>query len=86
MVHLELTSRARDESYLRTHILPDFGSFPVANIDYASCQAWVAELSTRRAPATVVKAAQIMNKVMSTAVRTQAVAANPMRGGPLSGH
>lgn len=78
MVHLELTSRARDESYLRTHILPVFGSSPVANIDYASCQAWVAELSTRRAPATVVKAAQIMNKVMSTAVRTQAVAANPM--------
>jgi integrase len=78
MIDLEATTRARDESYLRTHILPTFGSVPLANIDYASCQAWVAELSTRRAAATVVKAAQIMNKVMSTAVRAQALAVNPM--------
>jgi integrase len=38
----------------------------------------VAELSARRAPATVVNAAQIMNKVLSTAVRAQAIAVNPM--------
>jgi hypothetical protein len=53
MIDLEATTRARDESYLRTHILPTFCSVPLAYIDYASCQAWVGELSTRRAAATV---------------------------------
>lgn len=69
LVGLELTSRARDESYIRTHIIPAFGTSPLASIGYAGCQSWVNELTTRRAPATVVKAAQIMNKIMATAVR-----------------
>jgi Phage integrase, N-terminal SAM-like domain len=67
MIDLEPTSRARDDSYLRTHILPVFGRLPISAIDYSACRAWVNELSTRRAPATIVKAAQIMNKVMTTA-------------------
>ena len=36
------------------------------------------ELASRRAPATVVKAAQIMGKVMKTAVRSRMIAHNPM--------
>ncbi|MDP9389111.1 MAG: N-terminal phage integrase SAM-like domain-containing protein [Actinomycetota bacterium] len=52
---LELTSQARDLSYLRTHILPVFGDRPIASIDYADCQAWVNDLATRRAAATVVR-------------------------------
>lgn len=78
LVGLELTSRARDESYLRTHILPAFGDMPIAAIDYTACQAWVNELAGRRAPATVVKAAQIMRKVMVTAVRSRVISFNPM--------
>lgn len=78
LVGLELTSRSRDESYIRTHIVPAFGTAPLATIGYAACQAWVNELATRRAPATVVKAAQIMNKIMATAVRARVVAHNPM--------
>lgn len=78
IVGLEATTRARDESYLRTHILPVFGSRPLASIDYSTCQTWVNELATRRAPATVVKAAQIMGKVMKTAVRAKTIPHNPM--------
>ncbi len=78
MVGLEPSTRVRDESYLRTHILPVFGDMPLAAIDYSACQAWVNELSTRRAPATVVKAAQIMGKVMKTAVRARMVPHNAM--------
>ena len=78
MVGLEPSTRARDESYLRTHILPVFGSRSLATIDYSDCQAWVNELSTRRAPATVVKAAQILGKIMKTAVRAKRVPYNPM--------
>lgn len=42
------------------------------------CQSWVNELATRKAAATVVKAAQIMNKVMKTAVRAKRIPYNPM--------
>ena len=35
-------------------------------------------MSTRKAPATVVKAAQIMAKVMKTAVRAKVIPHNPM--------
>ena len=75
---LELTSQARDLSYLRTHILPVFGSRPINSIDYADCQAWVNDLASRRAAATVVKAAQIMGRVMKLAVRSRVIAYNPM--------
>jgi len=75
---LELTTKARDESYLRTHVLPAFGRRPLSSIDHASCQQWVNELAGRRAPATVVKAAQIMAKVMKTAVRARWIPYNPM--------
>lgn len=78
MVNLEATTRARDESYLRTHILPMFGPRALASIEYTTCQAWVNELATRKAPATVVKAAQIMGKVMKTAVRARRIPYNPM--------
>lgn len=77
-IGLELTSQVRDLSYLRTHILPVFGTRPIASIDYVDCQAWVNDLATRRAAATVVKAAQIMNRVMKLAVRSRVIAYNPM--------
>lgn len=78
MVSLAASTRGRDESYLRTHIVPTFGARSLATIDYAACQSWVNELSTRKAPATVVKAAQIMGKVMKTAVRAKVIPHNPM--------
>jgi integrase len=72
------TSRVRDLSYLRTHILPAFGRVPIGTIDYSACQEWVNLLARRRAPATVVKAAQVLNKVFKTAVRARVIGYNPM--------
>lgn len=78
MVGLELTTRTRDESYYRTHIKPVFGDVALGDIDYADCQAWVNELDSRKAPATVVKAAQILGKILKVAVRAKHVGYNPM--------
>ena len=78
LVTLEPSTRVVNESYLRTHVLSAFGDKPLSAIDYAMCQAWVNELSTRKAPSTVVKAAQIMGKVMKVAVRSHFVPHNPM--------
>jgi len=78
MIGLARTTATRDESHLRSHILPAFGHTRLGDIDYPGCQAWVDELATRLAPATVVKSAQIMGKVMKTAVSAKRIPSNPM--------
>src|SRR5262245_39768558 len=44
-VNLRPSSQARDESYLRVHILPKFGARTLTSIENAEVRAWVAELS-----------------------------------------
>ena len=68
-VNLRQSTRARDESYARNHLLPLFGALPLSSIDHTAVATWVADLSASGlAPATVVKAAQIMGKTMGAAV------------------
>ncbi|MBA2626035.1 MAG: site-specific integrase, partial [Acidimicrobiia bacterium] len=77
-VDLRPSTRARDETYARVHLLPRFGSVPLAKLDHLALRAWVADLSASGlAPATVVKAAQIMGKVLRSAVTGGLVAASP---------
>ena len=78
--HLRNSSRARDESYLRNHILPTFGDLPLSAIDNLMIKAWVAELSTRKAPATVHKAHQILSKILRGAVDAGLITRNPAIG------
>ncbi|HUP68496.1 MAG TPA: tyrosine-type recombinase/integrase [Acidimicrobiales bacterium] len=75
---LRPSSRARDLSYLRTHILPVFGPIPLAAIDHMMVTKWVAQLSAAgKAPATVQKANQILAKVMASAVDAKRIPASP---------
>lgn len=77
VVNLRPSSQARDASYIRTHILPAFGSRPIGSITPMDVRTWVADLSTRRAPATVTKALQILRKVMRVAVEDGVLQSNP---------
>src|SRR3954464_4850540 len=63
-VNLRPSSRARDESYLRVHIVPRFGALPLTSIEHADVRAWAADLSNQLAPATVAKAVQILAKIL----------------------
>jgi integrase len=77
-VNLRPSTRARDESYARSLILPTFGERRLGDIDHDSVQAWVAELLDRGyAPATVHRAHQIMAKVLRSAVKARLLARNP---------
>jgi integrase len=77
-VNLRPSSRARDESYYRNHLLPTFGAMQLAAIDHTAVVAWIAELSASGlAPATVVKAAQIMGKAMGSAVDAGMIRTDP---------
>jgi len=77
-VNLRASTRARDETYARSLILPTFERRQLASIDHDAVQAWVAQLSADGyAPATVVKAHQILSKVMASAVRGRKITQNP---------
>ncbi len=83
-VNLRPSTRARDESYLRSMILPAFGPVPLSDIDHLFVRAWVADLSASgRSPATVVKAAQILGKIMGAAVDAGLIATSPCERVPL---
>lgn len=68
--NLRPSTRARDESYLRNHVLPRFGKAQLGHVTQLEVRAWVADLGAQGlAPATVQKAKkayQILGKVMQT--------------------
>jgi integrase len=83
-VDLRESSRARDESYLRTHVLPTFGKVPLARITPLAVRQWVAEMvASGKAAATVRLAAGVLSKVLRGAVEAGLIASNPVRGVPL---
>jgi integrase len=83
-VHLRPSTRARDASYLDSHILPRFGSRQLAKLEHADVRAWIADLSASGlAPATVAKAHQILAKVLRSGVDDRRLAANPADRVPL---
>jgi integrase len=82
--NLRPTTRARDESYYRTHIEPVFGSVPLGAIDHLAIREWVAGLTASgRAPATVQKAHQVLAKIMRAAVDAGLLATSPCERQPL---
>jgi integrase len=79
-VHLRASSRARDESYLRNHVLPRFGGMRLDAIGVLDVRRWVADLSASGlAPATVHKAYQTLSKVLRGAVDAGLLAQTPCR-------
>lgn len=73
----EATSRARDESMMRTHVIPQWGDWQLAKIDHLSVQSWVSELARRRSPATVAEALRLTSGVLRSAVRNRLIPFNP---------
>ena len=78
---LRPSSRARDESYMRSYILDVFGPIHLGRIEQVDVRAWVADLSARGlAPATVQKAYQVFAKSMAAAVAADMIPRSPCRG------
>lgn len=83
-VNLRASSRARDDSYLRNHVLPAFGEVTLGRITQLDVRAWVAELTASDlAPASVHKAYQTLSKVLRAAVDGGLIAQSPCRSVPL---
>jgi integrase len=73
----EATTAARDASVMRTHVLPQWGSWPLNKIDHAAVQAWVTELGKRRSPDVVAKCYQLTGAILRSAVSNRLLAFNP---------
>ena len=84
---LRPSTRARDEASFRIHVLPTFGTTPLARVDRTSLRQWVAKLSdptgSGLAPATVNKAVQVFNKAMRAAHEDRLIASNPIERLPV---
>ena len=76
----ELTTRARDASILRTHVLPRWSDVPLSRIDHLAVQSWVTELGGRRAPATVAECFRLLSSILRAAVRDRLIGVNPCEG------
>lgn len=76
----QVTTAARDESVMRTHVLPQWGDWPLAKIDHLSVQEWITELGGRRSASVVAKCHQLTSLVLRAAVRDRLIAINPCDG------
>jgi len=82
--NLRPSTRARDWGYIDRYILPPFKDQAIGEVTQLDVRAWVAELSaTGLAPATVVKAYQILGKLLAAAVDGGLIATTPCRRVPL---
>jgi integrase len=76
----EATTRARDASIMRTHVLRKWGDWPLGKIDHLAVQEWVTVLGQRRSPATVAECHRLTSAVLRSAVRNRLIAFNPCEG------
>ena len=76
----EITTKARDASIMRNHVLPQWGTWPLAKIDHISVQTWISQLGQRHAPATVAECHRLTFAVLKSAVRNRLIAFNPCEG------
>jgi len=73
----EASTRARDQSVMRTHVLPEFGGRAIGSITHSEVQRWVTKLGTRRSPATTREAYRVLHLVIKTAVRDRIIGHDP---------
>jgi len=73
----EETTHARDASIMRTHVVAQWGRWPLAKIDHMAMQTWITDLSRRLSPATVAECRRLTSAVLRSAVRNRLIAFNP---------
>ncbi len=82
---LRPSTAVRDNQYFVTHVIPTFGTSPIARIDRTALRVWVAMLHRPKAlggkglaPATVHKIVQVFNKALRAAEEDRLIGINPI--------
>jgi integrase len=76
-VNLAASTRARYRSALDAHLLPAFGSVPIAELGAARLHGWVASAAAANAAATVRKNCMVLHQVLAQAVADGRLSVNP---------
>ena len=75
------STRARDDSVLRSLVLPTFGDMPIGSIQPLTIHRWLTDLTDRGyAPATIRKAYQLLSRTLGAAVDAGLLHRSPCRG------
>jgi integrase len=83
-LHLKESTKARYRGLLDNHVLPRWGSVPLAKIGHADVAAWVAELAgSGLSPSSVRHAHRVLSLLLALAVRDGRLTRNPAAGVPL---
>ncbi len=79
-INLRASSWARDESYLRNHVQPEFENVPLARIAKVQVQDWVRGLVEKGLhPGTIYHCYRILRAVLEEAVDARLIAESPCR-------
>jgi hypothetical protein len=62
---------------MRTHVLPQWGTWQLAKIDHLSVQTWITALGRTLSPDTVAECRRLTSAVLRSAVRNRLIAFNP---------
>jgi integrase len=82
-VHLRPNTQDLYRQHLKNHVLPAFGTRAVGTLRRPDMKAFVAELSTKLAPATVHTVYGVLRSIMQSAVDDEVIPANPCSRVPL---
>jgi integrase len=78
--HLKPTTRERYAGILRAHVVPRWRTVRLADVSHGAVQAWVSELASVSAPATVRKVHRVLSLVLASAVKDGRLVRNPAEG------
>lgn len=74
---LKPSTHERYAGILREHVLPRWSDVQLVDVTHADVQAWVAQLTTTRSPATVCKIHRVFSLILKSAVKDGRLARNP---------
>ena len=78
--HLKPSTRERYAGIVRAHIEPMWRDVRLADVSHADIQAWVADLTAVRSPATVRKIHRVLSMILMLAVKDGRIARVASRG------
>ncbi len=77
---VEARTAGRTVSLMRTHVMPKWGRWPLAQIDHMTIQEWVSGLNKTLAPATVAKCHRMLLTILDAAIKNRHITVNPAAG------
>ncbi|MFE3326816.1 tyrosine recombinase XerC [Streptomyces sp. NPDC059176] len=74
------TTLQRNESAWVNHVEPHFGGWPLMTIGHLDVDEWIGKLTKKTGVPTIIKAFQMLDRMLSAAVRDRRLAHNPCDG------